>query len=270
MDGPESLAAWSIDQHSKNAGVKKLIQLITRRLGYDLVRMGRNGYPPDFSPANIEICRTVWPYTMTTSERVNALVDAVRYVVANRIEGALVECGVWKGGSAMAMVLALKELGDESRDIYLYDTFSGMSAPNEKDVSLEGHMATEEFSRRKRTEDSSDWCASSLQEVRANVLSTGYREEKITFVEGKVEATIPKIIPDKIALLRLDTDWYESTKHELVHLFPLVQPNGVVIIDDYGHWQGARDAVDEYFAENRVCFLLNRIDYSGRVGIKSQ
>ena len=68
--------------------------------------------------------------------------------------------------------------------------------------------------------------------------------------------------------MRLDTDWYESTKHELTHLFPLLSSGGVIIIDDYGHWQGAKKAVDEYFEENNIKILLNRIDYTGRVGIK--
>jgi hypothetical protein len=85
---------------------------------------------------------------------------------------------------------------------------------------------------------------------------------------GKVEDTIPADIPEKIALLRLDTDWYESTKHELIHLFPRLQKGGVLIIDDYGFWKGARKAVDEYFAENNIQILLNRIDDTGRMAIK--
>ena len=83
-----------------------------------------------------------------------------------------------------------------------------------------------------------------------------------------MEETIPTHIPHAISLLRLDTDWYESTKHELTHLFPLLSPGGVIIIDDYGHWQGAKKAVDEYFEENKIKILLNRIDYTGRIGVK--
>jgi hypothetical protein len=83
-----------------------------------------------------------------------------------------------------------------------------------------------------------------------------------------VEDTIPGNMPKKIALLRLDTDWYESTKHELTHLFPLLQSNGVLIIDDYGHWEGARKAVNEYISDKHIRILLNRIDYTGRIAIK--
>ena len=72
-------------------------------------------------------------------------------------------------------------------------------------------------------------------------------------------------MPKQIALLRLNTDWFESTYHELVHLYPLLSKGGVLIIDDYGHWQGARKAVDTYFKEQGIYPLLHRIDYTGRI-----
>lgn len=205
---------------------------------------------------------------MTSAERVNALVESVRYIVSEGISGDFVECGVWKGGSAMAMSLALQELGEQDRQIFLYDTFAGMSAPSPVDKSIGGSSAQDKFLELKTSDDSSDWCFSPLSEVKTNVLSVGYPEEKFHFIEGKVEDTIPGSIPDRIALLRLDTDWYESTKHELIHLFPRLSPRGVIIIDDYGHWHGARQAVDEYIAENDIHIFLNRIDNSGRIGIK--
>lgn len=102
------------------------------------------------------------------------------------------------------------------------------------------------------------------------MLSTGYPEEQLVFVEGKVEDTIPRVIPDKIALLRLDTDWYESTYHELCHLFPKLSTGGILILDDYGHWKGAREAIDKYFLDNRIRMFLHRIDYTGRIGVKCQ
>ena len=237
-------------------------------MGFDVVRRV-NGYPIDFSERDIEICEAVKPFTMTSPERVKALVNAVEYVVTNNIEGALVECGVWRGGSSMAMALTLKQLGEESRDIYMYDTFSGMSTPTDADVSIHGAEALKELSRARKANESSVWCVSPIEEVRQNLRSTNYRMDKIHFVEGKVESTIPEMMPGDIALLRLDTDWYESTKHELIHLYPLLRPNGVLIIDDYGHWQGARKAVDEYVQENDIRILLNRVDYTGRIGIKT-
>ena len=253
-----------------NSVITSIIRPIIRRYGIDVVRYKgiQTGYPRDFDDTNIEICEAVKPYTMTSPERVNALINAVRYIITNNIGGAMVECGLWKGGSTMAMMQTLNQLGDDSREFYLYDTFAGMSAPSDVDISFRGEKADEAFIKLKVSEDASNWCMSPLEEVKQNILSTGYREDKINFIKGKVEDTIPRNMPQKIALLRLDTDWYESTKHELNHLFPLLQPNGVLIIDDYGHWEGARRAVDEYILENNICILLNRIDYSGRIGIK--
>ena len=225
--------------------------------GVDLVRYKKkSNFPPDFNELDIRIFRAVEDFTMTTAIRVHAIIQAVKYILKNKIDGDLVECGVWKGGSIMAMALALKELGDTRREIYLYDTFSGMSTPTNVDISYNGASAQIGL------------LYSSLEEVKSNVYSIGYPNDKFHFIQGKVEDTIPENIPEKIALLRLDTDWYESTKHELLHLFPLLSNKGVIIIDDYGQWQGARKAVDEYILENKLCILLNRIDYSCRIGLK--
>ncbi len=218
--------------------------------------------PPDFDERTVKILSTVKPYTMTSPERVFSLIQAVDYVVNNNIEGSIVECGVWKGGSAMTIAAVLKEHGDE-RELYLYDTYEGMTAPTKHDVSVSGQSARDKFDKLKTSDNSSEWCFSSLNEVKANL--KGF--QNIHFIQGKVEDTIPETMPEKISLLRLDTDFYESTKHELDHLFPLLSPGGVIIIDDYGHWQGSKKAVDEYWKEHNISVLLNRIDESGRIGV---
>src|SRR5690606_23062787 len=105
---------------------------------------------------------------------------------------------------------------------------------------------------------------------KATMSLSAYPAGNIRYVAGKVEDTIPAVIPDKIAILRLDTDWYSSTKHELVHLFPKLSNGGILIIDDYGHWEGARKAVDEYFEETGTRIYLSRIDETGRVAVKQQ
>ncbi len=226
-------------------------------------------YPVDFQAEDIQIYEKIKPYTMTGPLRVNALINAVRYITKNNIEGALVECGVWKGGSSMAMMYTLMRMGETNREVYLYDTFKGMTKPGKKDVSYRGERAVEKFSQLKTFDDASEWCLSTLEEVRMNVSATNFPPDQIHFIEGKVEDTIPDRMPEKISLLRLDTDWYESTRHELEYLFPLVSRNGVVIIDDYGHWHGARRAVDEYISEHEISILLNRIDYTGRICVKT-
>jgi O-methyltransferase len=225
-----------------------------------------HSFPFDFDEADKELYRRVDPYTMTTPPRVYALVRAVEYVVARGVPGAIVECGVWRGGSMMAAALTLLRLEVTDRALYLYDTFSGMPPPSEVDTTRSGVRAADLLAQ--EDEDSHIWAIASLPDVRAALLSVGYPEQQIHFVEGLVEETLPAEAPEEIALLRLDTDWYSSTKHELEQLYPRLAPGGVLILDDYGHWQGARRAVDEYFGENRITLLLNRVDGTARICVK--
>lgn len=219
-----------------------------------------------------EIYKKCLPFTMTSKERIYALRKAVEYIVNLKLAGDFVECGVWKGGSAMVMAYTLLELGDDSRKIFLYDTFEGMSSPSKEDYRVSDHASASALmakSKKKADDPENIWYFSPLSEVQNNLLSTGYPKDKLVFVKGKVEDTIPGSMPSQIALLRLDTDWYESTKHELTHLYPLLVNKGVLIIDDYGAWAGARKATDEFFKANKKSsILLNRVDATGRVGIK--
>lgn len=208
------------------------------------------------------------PATMTSVERLYALYKSVEYVIKSGVAGDIVECGVWRGGSMMCAALSLLHFSDTSRRLYLYDTFEGMPPPKAVDVDVHNRPAAALLSEMNRDEQNHIWALAPLDVVRNNLASTGYPESGVTYVPGPVEETIPATIPDSIALLRLDTDWYSSTRWELDHLFPRLVTGGVLIIDDYGHWQGARRAVDEYFATSRCKMLLNRVDYTGRVGVK--
>jgi O-methyltransferase len=251
--------------------LKATVHRVVRKLGYDLVRRGQEPpFPPDFGPETVDVIRSVQPYTMTTPERLFGLIQAVAYIVHAKIPGSIVECGVWRGGSMMAAAYALQTLGQANKNLYLFDTYEGMTQPGSIDVDLRGKPASVEFDCARRSDESSDWCYASIEEVRGNLLATGYSPDKTMLVKGKVEHTIPNLAPEQIAILRLDTDWYESTRYELVHLFPRLSPGGVLIIDDYGHWQGSRKAADEYFAQNNIPILLNRLDYTGRIAVKSQ
>jgi O-methyltransferase len=202
-------------------------------------------------------------YTVVEPERCYALYHAVRYIIMNGIQGDFAECGVWKGGSVMLIAHALMEAGTTDRKIYLYDTFEGMIKPGEND----GDWEKAEWEKNKVNDQINNWCLSPLEEVEFNMSTIGYPPDNFIFIKGKVEQTIPETLPDKLALLRLDTDWYESTKHELNHLYPLLEKGGILIIDDYGAWQGARKAVDEYFAAHGNVYL-NRLDFTGRLVIK--
>jgi hypothetical protein len=235
-----------------------------RSFGLDLIR-----FPPvDFRSDETEIFQAVRPLTMTSPERVYVLIQAVRYLTRAAIPGAIVECGVWKGGSMAAAARTLLQMKDVSRDLYLFDTFRGMTAPTNEDVDYSGKHASAVCADWVGGNGNGAWCEAPLERVKDVLYATGYPREKIHFIEGRVEDTIPVSAPQSIALLRLDTDWYESTRHELVHLFPRLVRAGVLIVDDYGHWQGSRKACDEYFEQNGVPILLNRIDAGGRIAIR--
>jgi hypothetical protein len=214
------------------------------------------------------------PYTMTGVPRLQALIDAVRYVERRGVPGAFVECGVWRGGSVLAMISTLQATRGSDRAIWLYDTFEGMTEPTERDVSAFEPPALSVWreAEQKGVRPWSEVFGSDVfneDDVRRTVTATGYPSERLHFVRGPVEETIPGEIPDRpLALLRLDTDWYASTRHELEHLYPRLETGGVLIVDDYGHHDGCRQAVDEYF-EGQPPLMMTRIDYTGRIAVKA-
>ncbi|WP_084062913.1 TylF/MycF/NovP-related O-methyltransferase [Arenimonas malthae] len=221
----------------------------------------------DIPPWQRAVLAEVKPYTMAGVARTLSTISVVEYIVKQGIQGAVVECGVWRGGQMMAAALSLLELKAE-RDIFLFDTFSGMTEPGVSDLDHSGAPAAPVYMDSLGRPIGSRWCEAGIDDVRRNLNSTGYPSSRIHYVQGDVEETIPRAAPEQIAYLRLDTDWYSSTAHELEHLFPRVSQHGVVTIDDYGHWLGARQATDEYLAKNRVRAMMHRIDYSARQFVK--
>jgi len=220
-------------------------------------------------PSIVPILEEIRPYTMTSVERQVALLDAVDHAVANDVPGAFVECGVWRGGSVLAMIRRLQHLGAPPRHIHLFDTFEGMTAPTDADVSDFHPPASETWAR----SSGRPWPtlfgeqAFGEDQVRSLLAGTGYPASHLHVVVGDVSATLREAAPDEVAVLRLDTDWYESTRDELDVLYPKLAVGGVLIVDDYGHWRGSRQAIDEYFA--RVPRpLLVAVDYTCRVGTK--
>ncbi len=205
-------------------------------------------------------------YTMTGKFRQWALLKAVEHVDRQSIAGAIVECGVWRGGNMM-MVKEARRGALPNRDIYLFDTFAGMSRPTDVDVDRSGLVAAGKVERRQR-DGYNSWCYASIEEVAGAFDQFELSGDDVHFRKGKVEDTLvdPHSLPDRIALLRLDTDWYKSTKIELEVLYPRLERGGVLIIDDYGHWHGARKAVDEYFGKQMP--LLVPVDYSCRMALK--
>ncbi len=248
--------------------LRKIVKKVKYKLG---IGSNPNAYKlihDDMEAPFLPIFEAARPFTMTTIERMYALYKSVEYVVKHNIPGDFVECGVWRGGSAIVIAKTLQHFGVTNRKIYLYDTYEGMSPPTDKDVSYSGATADKMLEEEDKNSSYSVWCYADLNDVQTNLFATNYPKENLIFVKGMVENTIPNTTPTDIAILRLDTDWYESTYHELVHLFPLLVSKGVLVIDDYGHWKGSKDATDNYFNETNQVILLNRVDYTCRIGIK--
>jgi hypothetical protein len=202
---------------------------------------------------------------MTENEKLFSLIVATRYVLDHGIAGEIVECGVWRGGSMQAVARTLMGRGVTDRQLHLFDTFDGMPEPDDADRRYDGKPAVELLERAEKT--ANIWAIASLEDVQAGMAETGYPGERIHFHPGLVEDTIPAEAPDGIAILRLDTDWYSSTKHELEHLYDRVPSGGVLIMDDYGFWQGARQATDEFLDRRGEQLLLVPMA-SGRIAVK--
>lgn len=215
-----------------------------------------------------EIRDSVRPFTMTSDERIFSLINAVTYVIQQGIPGAFVECGVWRGGSMMVIARTLLHHGHADRDLYLFDTFEGMTEPEAVDVDFEGNRAAAKYQATSSNPVGQRWSEAGLEDARRNLASTGYPSDRVHYCVGRVEDTLPAQRPDCVALLRLDTDWYQSTMHEMVHLYPAVSQHGIVVIDDYGHWRGSKEAVDEYLSKTGTRCYLHRVDYSGREFVK--
>jgi hypothetical protein len=205
-------------------------------------------------------------YSMQSQERLWALINATRYIVSSSIPGVFVECGVYRGGSAIAIARTLMNMGCIDRDIYLFDTFDGMTNPSDADFEIGSNISAKELlANAPKGEGGNVWAHASSAEVLNALITVGYPQAKIHLVVGDVAQTLKAAIPKQICLLRLDTDWYESTRIELERLVPQISKGGVMIIDDFGHWDGARRAVTEYLKAENINRMLQYIDYTGRL-----
>lgn len=245
------------------------INWLLGHFGYQLNKKINIDLPIEATDSDRGIYNCVMPYTMTSPLRIWALLSAVKYVVSKQLEGDFVECGVWRGGSAMAIAYQLLAIGKNDSRIWLYDTFSGMTPPTSEDVEAHsGQTASVLLKQTPKINGNNIWCIASKEDVLGNLDMTKYPPELIQTIQGDILETLDISAPDKISLLRLDTDWYASTKKELEVLYPRLVTGGVCIIDDYGHWAGARQAVDEYFVEHNINVLMHHVDTTARMFIK--
>ena len=246
----------------------KYLNKLLRLIGYNIYSLK----DPSKSFSDItdvefwEVYGKVKNHTMVSIPNLYALYSSVKYIINNKIPGDIVECGVWRGGCMMLVAILLKKYQVVHKKIYLYDTFEGMPAPGNNDIDVLKNKAIDYFNKFKLSENNSDWCYADLDSVMANMDSTGYPAHNICYIKGKVEDSLQENLPiDKLSLLRLDTDWYDSTIVELDLLYPILIDGGILFIDDYGHWQGARKATDEYFNQRNIKPLFFRVDYTCRL-----
>jgi hypothetical protein len=200
-----------------------------------------------------DIIKACIPYTLTSEARLRQTIDSISHIVTNNIEGDIIEVGVWRGGSVMAMLFKLAQLGVNDRKIHLYDTFEGMTPASPKDLNPDGIQAEElcrvsPFFR----------CIADISDVKENIKLTGYPTDLVCFHKGDVRCVTTS--PEKIACLRLDVDWYELYKHCLPLFTPNVSEGGPITIDDYGYWSGCKEAVDEFLKGSKI---LVKIDETG-------
>lgn len=256
-----------------NKFIKKILDLF----GFKITRKRLNDNNVDLyvelSSEEKDIIRYITNNNLSMSSlpRLINTVKSCVYVVENNIEGDFVECGVWRGGNSIAAKKIFELLGSK-KEVWLFDTFAGMTKPTEYDVDSINHKnAIYRFNELQR-DDINDWCYASLEDVKANFKDYDIDMSGVNFIKGDVLKTIDlgQRLPDKISVLRLDTDWYESTRRELEFLYPKISKKGVLVIDDYGGWQGSKKAVDEYFFNSKYKPLLNVIDYTGRSAIKPE
>jgi len=246
--------------------IKNIIVKLSSYFGYSLIN--ENQKIIELTPDEKKLINLVKSYTMTPQIRIYSLIKALKHINQKKILGDYVECGVWKGGNIILFKKIMELSNDYSRKIFAYDTFEGMTEPDENDFDISKNLNAKFLMNKDKDKKTNIWGVCSLENVKDNIQSNAKNIDNIKFIKGPVEQTLAVQInlPEKISLLRLDTDWYSSTKKELEILYKKVSPGGIIIIDDYGHWGGSKKAVDEFFSNKYV--WMHYIDYACRLIIK--
>lgn len=247
--------------------IKNLINKLIVSTGYSLIN--NNQKIIELNIDDKKLINLIQKYSMTPQIRIFNLLQSLRHIKYKKIEGDYVECGVWKGGN---IILFKKFIENEDRDsiknIFAFDTYEGMTEPDENDYDISSKVSANVLLKGDKTKQTNLWGVCSLENVKKNILENVNNMKNIKFIKGRVENTLnlDSNLPDKISLLRLDTDWYSSTKKELEVLYSKVSSGGIIIIDDYGHWGGSKKAVDNFFLNKYV--WMHYVDYACRLIIK--
>ncbi len=248
--------------------IKIIIKKTLGKFGLQISRINSKiRYPVEFTKRDIEIFNYVYErnLTMIGKQRMFSNILIAKWITQNELEGDFVECGVWRGGSTLLVKMIFEEYGNNSK-VWLFDTFKGMTQPTDVDINFSGELAKVKYLKSKKT-DYVDWAYAGYKDVKDNFIRSGVKIDDCVFVKGDVLKTIPRYNDKlkKISFLRLDTDWYESTKIELDYFYPKIVKDGFLVIDDYGHWGGSRKAADQYFHKNQINEFKNMIDSSSRM-----
>lgn len=230
---------------------------------YKKIRFWKNISLNDiFNFEKIALFKKVYPYTMVGFKRLSNVYELAKDIEKNKISGAFVECGVWKGGCIAAMAFVASKASSQ-RKIWLFDSFEGLPEPTEKDGFEAKNYSGDKSSGKLETINKCVGLVEDVNKIFFDVLRI--KPENVVIKKGWFQDTFPieknKIGP--ISILRLDGDWYESTKCCLANLYDIVIPGGYIIMDDYGHWEGARRAAEEFFAFKNIKPDLIKIDYTG-------
>ena len=250
--------------------IKRTVRYVLKKNGYQLKKIdSQKIYPTGASQQEIDTLKLVQDFTMNPPLRTFSLIKIVKHIIERNIPGDFIECGVWRGGSSMAIAKTLFDLGVKDRKIFLYDTFEGMTQAGRLDFDIDtGEHYHEILNKIDFNLDSHIWAYAPLSDVEKNMSKIKLASDQVIFVKGDVKDTLSRKLPINIALLRLDTDFYESTKLELEILYPLVSSGGAVLVDDYGAWAGSQIATDEYRRINNINSYLNIIDNESRLFFK--
>lgn len=223
----------------------------------------QENYIAEIKKQDLDFITKISKFSMCSPANHWAIIQSINHIKSLKLEGDLVECGVLEGGN-LILYEYLNKKNNLKKKIYAYDTFEGMSNPSIIDKDFKNNSAI------KIKKNNSKWCYAALETVKKNIISFNQNLNNFIFIKGDVSNTLndKKNLPKKISLLRLDTDFYKSTMKELKVLYPRLVKNGVLIIDDYGHWKGAKKAVDKYFNLKKNFIWFQRIDYASRLFIK--
>lgn len=253
---------------------KKLANLFLNPLGFELSEFDkknkfRNGVV-ELKPYEIELIEYIYKneFSMASIPRLINTLLSCKYAVENDIPGDFVECGVWRGGNGILAKMVFEQMKSKKK-VWMFDTFTGMTKPSQFDTFNKSNKHAEKKFLRTYKGSHSEWCYASLEDVMQNCKVSSIDLLEMKFIKGDVSETLTdaRNLPKEISVLRLDTDFYESTKIELQVMYPILSQAGVLIIDDYGYWQGSKKAVDEYFINKKP--LLNVVDFAGRSCLKT-